>query len=152
MYALIILLVTILISIVIFPIFPLESFAHRDGCHRWHSCPSDTGSYVCGDLGYYAYCGTPSVPTFPTPTVPVTAPSPAPTSLPIPPVDECANAMDDDADRLVDSDDAGCEVGSREACRMTTVLHVHRRTHRHAGGRRHVHRLRHKHLRVRCPA
>src|SRR4051812_15677031 len=26
--------------------------AHRDGCHRWHTCPSDTGSYVCGDLGY----------------------------------------------------------------------------------------------------
>lgn len=30
--------------------------AHRDGCHRWHSCPSDTGSYVCGDLGYYSEC------------------------------------------------------------------------------------------------
>jgi hypothetical protein len=26
--------------------------AHRSGCHRWHSCPSDRGSYVCGDLGY----------------------------------------------------------------------------------------------------
>jgi len=33
-----------------------ESFAHRDGCHRWHSCPSDTGSYVCGDLGVDTYC------------------------------------------------------------------------------------------------
>src|SRR5205085_7826196 len=32
------------------------AWAHRNGCHRWHSCPSDTGSYVCGDLGYYAYC------------------------------------------------------------------------------------------------
>lgn len=31
-------------------------FAHRDGCHRWHSCPSDTGSYVCGDLGYDDQC------------------------------------------------------------------------------------------------
>lgn len=30
--------------------------AHRDGCHRWHSCPSDTGSYVCGDLGYTSGC------------------------------------------------------------------------------------------------
>ena len=29
---------------------------HRDGCHRWHSCPSDSGSYVCGDMGYYDYC------------------------------------------------------------------------------------------------
>lgn len=26
--------------------------AHQSGCHRWHSCPSDTGSYICGDLGY----------------------------------------------------------------------------------------------------
>lgn len=34
--------------------------AHRDGCHRWHSCPSDTGSYTCGDLGYYSEC--PNVP------------------------------------------------------------------------------------------
>lgn len=31
--------------------------AHRDGCHRWHSCPSDSGSYTCGDLGYYSECG-----------------------------------------------------------------------------------------------
>ena len=26
--------------------------AHRSGCHRWHSCPSDSGSYSCGDVGY----------------------------------------------------------------------------------------------------
>ena len=32
--------------------------AHRSGCHRWHSCPSDSGSYVCGDLGYTTYCPT----------------------------------------------------------------------------------------------
>jgi hypothetical protein len=30
--------------------------AHRDGCHRWHSCLSDSGSYTCGDLGYCAEC------------------------------------------------------------------------------------------------
>jgi len=30
---------------------PLAS-AHQSGCHRWHSCPSDSGSYVCGDEGY----------------------------------------------------------------------------------------------------
>jgi hypothetical protein len=57
MYALIIILTTILTSIAIFPIFPIESLAHRDGCHRWHSCPSDDGSYVCGDLGYDDECG-----------------------------------------------------------------------------------------------
>lgn len=37
---------------------PVPAQAHRHGCHRWHSCPSDTGSYVCGDLGYRTYCGT----------------------------------------------------------------------------------------------
>ena len=33
-----------------------SSDAHQDGCHRWHSCPSDSGSYVCGDLGYDNEC------------------------------------------------------------------------------------------------
>lgn len=31
--------------------------AHRSGCHAAHSCPSDTGSYTCGDTGNYTYCG-----------------------------------------------------------------------------------------------
>jgi hypothetical protein len=35
---------------------PDTAEAHRSGCHRYHSCPSDTGSYVCGDLGYSDYC------------------------------------------------------------------------------------------------
>src|SRR2546428_13185529 len=30
--------------------------AHRSGCHRWHSCPSDRGTYVCGDLGHCSAC------------------------------------------------------------------------------------------------
>lgn len=29
---------------------------HRSGCHRWHSCPSDRGTYICGDLGYCSQC------------------------------------------------------------------------------------------------
>jgi hypothetical protein len=37
---------------------PATASAHQSGCHRWHSCPSDTGSYVCGDLGYTSGCGT----------------------------------------------------------------------------------------------
>jgi uncharacterized protein YgiM (DUF1202 family) len=39
--------------------------AHRSGCHRWHSCESDHGTYVCGDLGYTSECvsQTTSVPT-----------------------------------------------------------------------------------------
>jgi endonuclease YncB( thermonuclease family) len=30
--------------------------AHRDPCHRQHACPSDHGTYVCGDLGHCAQC------------------------------------------------------------------------------------------------
>lgn len=26
------------------------------GCHRWHSCPSTTGSFVCGDTGHCSQC------------------------------------------------------------------------------------------------
>lgn len=37
--------------------FPSNLLAHQNGCHRWHSCPSDTESYICGDLGYDTYCG-----------------------------------------------------------------------------------------------
>ena len=33
-----------------------NGYAHRSGCHRYHSCPSDTGSYVCGDLGNDSQC------------------------------------------------------------------------------------------------
>ena len=32
------------------------AFAHRDECHSNHSCPSDTGSYVCGDKGSCSQC------------------------------------------------------------------------------------------------
>jgi len=32
------------------------TLAHRSGCHRWHSCPSDRGTYICGDLGYCSGC------------------------------------------------------------------------------------------------
>lgn len=44
----------LILSINVIPLTP--SYAHQSGCHRWHSCPSDSGSYVCGDLGYDTYC------------------------------------------------------------------------------------------------
>lgn len=31
-------------------------FGHQSGCHAWHSCPSDTGKYTCGDKGYCSQC------------------------------------------------------------------------------------------------
>jgi hypothetical protein len=30
--------------------------AHRSGCHRWHACPSNRDTDICGDLGYCAQC------------------------------------------------------------------------------------------------
>ncbi len=41
-----------LLSFSLLAVVPLSASAHQSGCHRWHSCPSDSGSYVCGDLGY----------------------------------------------------------------------------------------------------
>jgi len=32
------------------------ALAASSGCYRWHSCPSATGSYICGDLGYCGQC------------------------------------------------------------------------------------------------
>ena len=39
------------------PLLSSDSFAHQSGCHRWHSCPSHTGSYECGDTGHDSQCG-----------------------------------------------------------------------------------------------
>lgn len=47
-------LLPVILTLVFF--VPQSSYGHQDGCHRWHSCPSDSGSYVCGDLGYATYC------------------------------------------------------------------------------------------------
>ena len=33
-----------------------ELYAHRSGCHRWHSCPPDRGTYICGDTGHCSQC------------------------------------------------------------------------------------------------
>lgn len=34
---------------------PRVTFA-SSGCYSWHSCPSTTGSYVCGDTGHCSEC------------------------------------------------------------------------------------------------
>ncbi|MFJ8358728.1 hypothetical protein [Streptomyces sp. NPDC093984] len=60
-------------AVLLIGLLPVTAEAHRDGCHRWHSCPSDTGSYVCGDLGYDTYCGG-SDESGPTASVDITAP------------------------------------------------------------------------------
>ncbi|MFD6533441.1 hypothetical protein [Streptomyces sp. NPDC060184] len=55
-------MVALLVAAVVLGVGASPAAAHRDGCHRWHSCPSDTGSYVCGDLGYFSECGYSSLP------------------------------------------------------------------------------------------
>jgi len=46
----------ILVLFLLLPTFPMDSYGHRSGCHAAHSCPSDTGSYECGDIGNYSQC------------------------------------------------------------------------------------------------
>jgi len=45
-----------LIVFVILIFLPSISLAHPSGCHRWHSCPSDRETYICGDTGYCSQC------------------------------------------------------------------------------------------------
>src|SRR5918996_4018508 len=51
----------ILVILALIPVFLMmsetvyfmnQANGHQSGCHRWHTCPSDTGSYTCGDLGH----------------------------------------------------------------------------------------------------
>jgi micrococcal nuclease len=59
--------------------------AHQDPCHRRHSCPSDHGTYICGDLGYCSQCpdnahclaGQPRAAARPPATLDTPAPAPA---------------------------------------------------------------------------
>jgi hypothetical protein len=66
---------------------PIVVSAHRSGCHSWHSCPSDSGSYTCGDKGYCSgcpsnqYCKNGSYSPTPTPAPKKSAPTPTTTSV-----------------------------------------------------------------------
>jgi hypothetical protein len=44
------------LAILLFFSYAVIADAHRSGCHRWHSCPSDSGSYICGDTGRCSAC------------------------------------------------------------------------------------------------
>lgn len=76
----------ILLLLLLLASFGVGSFtsAHQNGCHRWHSCPSDTGSYVCGDLGYTTYCPTvvSEIPSKMTQDSPIT-PQPVTATIPV---------------------------------------------------------------------
>jgi phosphatidylserine/phosphatidylglycerophosphate/cardiolipin synthase-like enzyme len=68
----------------------VAAHAHQDPCHRLHSCPSDHGTYVCGDKGRCDRCPDnefcqarkPRVASSPTPTPAPLDPSPRATTTP----------------------------------------------------------------------
>ena len=37
-------------------LLPMLVHAPRSGCHRLHSCASDRGTYICGDLDHCSQC------------------------------------------------------------------------------------------------
>lgn len=123
--------VGVLLALVILLVSFDQTSAHRSGCHRWHSCESDSGSYICGDLGYCSACSnnqycfngqsrsaaesgtaptTESIPTQ-TPVIkpsPNTAPNVTPTA-PIPVPDQTKPAPSEDSrlfevTRVIDGD------------------------------------------------
>lgn len=58
-------ILAIVLALALFTLaIPDDAFAHQSRCHMWHSCPSDTGSYVCGDLGYDTYCSKNTTPKY----------------------------------------------------------------------------------------
>ena len=79
-----------LLIVFVFSLFAVPSAsAHRSGCHAAHSCPSDTGSYVCGDTGNYTYCpNAPAQPVAAPPPAPAAPPPPAPAAPPAAPTGE----------------------------------------------------------------
>src|ERR687885_808342 len=90
------------VVLLVFVALAADVAAHPDGCHRWHSCPADDGSYTCGDSGHCSECpdnqycllgrargagATPTRPLRPTRTPEPTSP-PRPTRTPEPPRNE----------------------------------------------------------------
>jgi endonuclease YncB( thermonuclease family) len=71
-------LLVLMMFVAIIPLQTSLSYAHQSGCHRWHSCPSDSGSYVCGDLGYDTYCPKQSTPSYEPPKYTTPKEKPAP--------------------------------------------------------------------------
>lgn len=49
-------LVFAIVFVITFFVVAPSASAHQSDCHKDHSCPSDTGSYVCGDLGNDSQC------------------------------------------------------------------------------------------------
>jgi phosphatidylserine/phosphatidylglycerophosphate/cardiolipin synthase-like enzyme len=84
------LLRTSLVAMVLLGAWIVASQAHQDPCHGLHSCPSDTGRYVCGDKGrcdqcpdnLYCLAGKPRRASSLTPTPVPSTPLPSATTTP----------------------------------------------------------------------
>jgi hypothetical protein len=85
---------------------PPKAAAHRDGCHAAHSCPSDTGSYVCGDTGNYSQCGY-----GPPPEAPVEVAPPPPVVDPPLPAEEVPPVAPEQPVSVPDAQLTDAEVG-----------------------------------------
>jgi hypothetical protein len=46
----------VVLSLVVGGSWTVSAFGHQDPCHRLHGCPSDHGTYVCGDKGRCYQC------------------------------------------------------------------------------------------------
>jgi hypothetical protein len=88
-----------------------HSDAHQDPCYRLHSCPSDHGTYVCGDKGrcdqcpdnQYCLAGKPRVASSVKPTPAPPSPSPSTTTTPSPvTVDSVGSVKNARQNRLAD--------------------------------------------------
>jgi phosphatidylserine/phosphatidylglycerophosphate/cardiolipin synthase-like enzyme len=43
-------------ALLLLGVWIVATHAHQDPCHRWHACPSDRQTYVCGDKGRCEQC------------------------------------------------------------------------------------------------
>jgi len=88
------------------------SQAHQDPCHRRHSCPSDHGTYVCGDRGACEQCPD-------NPYCLAGQPRTAPTPLVAPPRPSAPQAPTVKVRRVIDGDTL--ELGTGEDVRLIGV-------------------------------
>jgi hypothetical protein len=51
-----VLVALVIVSVIVLSAMQMPAFGHRSGCHSWHSCPSDHGTYECGDTGHCSEC------------------------------------------------------------------------------------------------
>lgn len=114
----------LLSTIVLLVLATQPSEAHQSGCHRWHSCPSDRGTYICGDTGHCSrcpdnqYCQNGSSIITAT-SVPSQIPTTTAISTPTPLI-ECRGTFQGTVERIIDGDTLVI-VGCSDHIRLSLV-------------------------------